>query len=127
MKKLLLLLLVLPFVFGSCSSDDDEDNSIKDQIVGTWKLTHLDSGSGYIEVPSSMTQTYATFNQNGTYSGRGYLGNGTGTYNVSGKTIKCYVEGELYLTYEVLNVSSTIAELKMTDGDTTIKIKCSKQ
>lgn len=27
MKKLLLLLLVLPFIFGSCSSDSDEDNS----------------------------------------------------------------------------------------------------
>lgn len=127
MKKLLLFLLVLPFVFASCSSDDDEDDSIKELIVGTWKLTHLDSGSGYMEVPSTMTQTYATFNKNGTYSGRGYFGNGTGTYNISGKIIKCYVEDELYLTYEVLNVSSTIAELKMTDGDTTVKIRCSKQ
>mgnify|MGYP001442252546 FL=1 len=117
----------MPFIFASCSSDEDEDNPIKDQIIGTWKMTHLDSGSGYIEVPSSMTQTYATFNQDGTYSGRGYFGNGTGTYSVSGKTIKCYVEGELYLTYTVINVTSSNAELKMSDGETDINVKCSKQ
>lgn len=126
MKKILFLLFALPLMLVSCGSDDDDDNPIKDQIIGTWEMTHLDSGSGYLEIPSSMKQTYATFNQDGTYSGSGYFGNGKGTYNISGETIKCYVGNELYLTYEVLSVSSSTAELKMINGNTTVKIKCRK-
>jgi len=35
MKKLLLLLVVLPFVFSACSDDDDYSKD----IVGTWSFT----------------------------------------------------------------------------------------
>src|SRR5690554_5369300 len=33
MKKILMILVVLPFIFASCSDDDD---ILKSDIVGTW-------------------------------------------------------------------------------------------
>ena len=38
-----------------------------------------------------------------------------------------YVAGQLYASYEVLSVTATDAELKMTIDDSSIWIKCKKQ
>jgi len=38
MKKLLSLLLVLPLIFVSCSSDDDDDKNINDQRTITYEV-----------------------------------------------------------------------------------------
>ncbi|MCD8264393.1 MAG: hypothetical protein LUD02_09780 [Tannerellaceae bacterium] len=44
MKKVLFaLLLVLPFVFNSCSSDDDEEKSTQSLNKTTWELVEKDS------------------------------------------------------------------------------------
>ena len=61
-----------------------------------WKLQYF-----YIVLEIEMCirdRTYATFNSDGTYNGRGYFGNGSGTYKISGNTIICYIEGEEYLS-----------------------------
>lgn len=128
MKKYLFLLLTMfltSFVFVSCSSDDKDE--IDDAIVGTWKLTEVkmsETGS-YISWP--FKTTYSSFKSDGTYYGSGYFGTGEGTWSKKGKTVNTYVSGQLYASYEVLSVTATDAELKMTMGDSTIWIKCKKQ
>lgn len=66
MKKLLLLLLVLPF-FISCSNDDKEEERftvpVASGIIGTWRVTQVNNGLGYADVPestSTKTKIYST-------------------------------------------------------------------
>ena len=130
MKKYLFILLILvvtSFAFVSCSSDDDDDNQYTSAIVGTWKLTEVrmsETGS-YITWP--FKTTYASFKSDGTYYGSGYFETGSGTWSLKGNTIKTYVDGKLYVSYDILSVTSTEAELKMTADDASLWIKCKKQ
>lgn len=129
MKKHLFLLLtfvVATVAFVSCSNDDD-DNQYNSDIVGTWKITEVkmsQSGS-YIDWP--FKTTYASFKSDGTYYGSGYFGNGSGTWSIKGNTVNTYVGGELYASYEVISVTSTTSELKMSMDGESIWIKCKKE
>ena len=129
MKKhlfLLLTLVVATVAFVSCSNDDD-DNQYNSDIVGTWKITEVktsQSGS-YIDWP--FKTTYASFKSDGTYYGSGYFGNGSGTWSIKGNTLNTYVGGELYASYEIISVTSTTSELKMSMDGESIWIKCKKE
>ena len=129
MKKhlfLLLTLVVATVAFVSCSNDDD-DNQYNSDIVGTWKITEVktsQSGS-YIDWP--FKTTYASFKSDGTYYGSGYFGNGSGTWSIKGNTLNTYVGGELYASYEIITVTSTTSELKMSMDGESIWIKCKKE
>ena len=76
-----------------------------------------------------MRATSATFNSDGTYSGSGYFGNGSGTYTAKGNTITTFVSGQVYIVYTVLSLNGSTAELKMTmpGSDETLWIKCVKR
>ena len=129
MKKqlfLMLTLVVATVAFVSCSKDDD-DNQYNSDIVGTWKITEVktsQSGS-YIDWP--FKTTYASFKSDGTYYGSGYFGNGSGTWSIKGNTVNTYVGGELYASYEIISVTSTTSELKMSMDGESIWIKCKKE
>ena len=133
MQKKLLFFWVALFATLSMSlvscSDDDKDEPTKNEIVGTWKLSQVstDGGTKYIAWPFETTT--ATFNSNGTYSGRGYFGTGTGTWKQKGKVITTYVGGEEYIKYEVLELSTSTCTLKMgmTGSSSYLHIKCIKQ
>jgi len=126
-----LMVAILSVGFASCSSDDDDDdfNYPKESLYGTWKMSEVkmsETGS-YISWP--MKATTATFNSDGTYSGSGYFGNGSGTYTAKGNTITTYVSGKVYIVYTVLSLSGSTAELKMTmpNSDEILWIKCVKK
>ena len=122
----MLTLVVATVAFVSCSNDDD-DNQYNSDIVGTWKITEVktsQSGS-YIDWP--FKTTYATFKSDGTYYGSGYFGNGSGTWSIKGNTVNTYVGGELYASYEIISVTSTTSELKMSMDGESIWIKCKKE
>lgn len=126
-----LMVAVLSVGFASCSSDDDDDdfNYPKESLYGTWKMSEvkMSENDSYISWP--MKTTTATFNSDGTYSGSGYFGNGSGTYTAKGNTITTYVSGQVYIVYNVLSLSGSTAELKMTmpGSDEIIWIKCVKR
>ena len=132
MKKSLLFVLLLTTlmaIMSSCSKDDDPYD-IATQMIGTWDATAVkfegdNSWTDITKYPSMALSI--TFNKNGTYSGEGALGNGDGTYTVSGKTIKTYVDGELYGTYYVNEVSGNYAELTLTMGKSSMGIKATKR
>lgn len=132
MKKIfsLLLLLATMMVFlPSCSKDNDEPDDIKTQMIGTWDATSVKfSDSDWVDITNYPSMALSiTFDKDGSYSGRGALGNGSGTYTVSGRTIKTYVSGELYGTYYVNLISGNKAELKLTMGSTSMDIRATKR
>lgn len=133
MKKVfsLLLLLIATISFlPSCSSDDDEADNIKSQMIGTWDATavRFSGDSDWTDITKYPSLALSiTFNKDGSYSGSGALGNGSGTYTVSGKTIKTFIGGELYGTYYVNTVSGNYAELTLTMGSSNMEIKATRR
>ena len=128
MKKYLFLLLTLvvtSFAFVSCS--DDDDNQYNSAIVGTWKITAVKTSQSGSYIGWPFETTYASFKSDGTYYGSGYFGTGSGTWSIKGNTVNTYVGGELYASYEIISVTSTTSELKMSMGSDAIWIKCKKE
>lgn len=135
MKKVLLSVLLIASIITltSCSKDDEADfNYPMETLYGTWKGTDIKVDGSWIDVTSWLYSKFAfsiTFHSDGTYSGKGYFGNGSGTYTAKGKTIITYVNGKEYLRYEVKSLSNNIAELSMTvDGSgETLEVKVKKK
>lgn len=132
MKKVfsvMLLLATLLVSFTACSDDKNEPDDIKSQIIGTWDATSVKfSDSDWIDITNLPSMSLSiTFNSDGSYYGRGALGNGRGTYTVSGKTIKTYVDGELYGTYYVKSLDGKNAELSLTMGSSSMEIRAVKR
>lgn len=126
-----LTVMILSLGFVSCSSDDDDDdfNFSKESLYGTWRMSEVKMSENGTYISWPMRATSATFNSDGTYSGSGYFGNGSGTYTAKGNTITTYVSGQVYIVYTVLSLSGSTAELKMTmpGSDETLWIKCVKR
>lgn len=131
-----LLTVVLITCLTSCTSDNDNDEFVYpiEKLYGTWRISHykLSENGTYVMWPKQ--ETTATFYSNGTYSGKGYFGNGSGTYIAKGKTITTYVDWKVYLVYDVLSLvsysqSNQIIELKMSKpgADEVLWIKCVKR
>jgi len=130
MKNYLLSILALVIIgLSSCGKDDNNtpDSPYKDSIVGTWELTHFD-GVDVSTMPEVFTRTTTiTFGSEGHYSGQGVLGDGTGTYTLEGSTIKTYIDGELFITYEIKSLANNIVEATMTDSSGSVMIKTKKR
>lgn len=135
MKKFLcmtLLLTAMFLTFSACSSDDDDFDYPMDTLYGSWEGISINVNGGWVNITEYPYTKFAfsiRFNSDGTYSGRGYFGNGSGTYTAKGKTIITYVNGKEYLRYEVRSLSNNIAELSMTvDGSgETLEVKAKKK
>ncbi len=132
MKKLLNILLLCAafgFVFTSCSKDDDSE-TIKEQIIGTWDATEVqfDNDGKWIDITNRPSAAISiTFERDGSYYSKGALGNGNGTYTVNGKTIKTYIDGDLIGTYVIKYISDSNAELSLTMGGETMDIRAKKR
>ena len=134
MKRLFFLIMsimTLCLSTTSCSKDDVPgfDKSI---IIGTWDLTEAYINGQWIDLTSSKYSHYQasiTFKDGGQYTGKGYFGNGDGTYTYDGKIINTYVSGKLYYSYEIASLTQTSCELIMSNeaGDTPLKIKAKKR
>ena len=125
----MLLLATLMVFLPACSDDKDEPDDIKAQIIGTWDATSVKfSDTDWVDISNYPSMALSiTFNKDGSYYGSGALGNGGGTYTVSGKTIKTYIDGELYGTYYVKSLSGKNAELSLTMGTSSMEIRAVKR
>jgi hypothetical protein len=122
-----MLMIVSSISFASCSDDDEPQSPYATTIIGTWKITHF--GSEAYWATWNKSTTTATFNSDGTYSGRGYFGTGSGTYTLKGSHITCYIDGDVYAQYDIISVENGIAILDMyagNDSSTKLTIKCKK-
>lgn len=123
MKKLLsmtLLFAAMFLTFVACSNDDDDFNYPMDTLYGTWEGISINidgSWTDITEYPFTKFAFSVKFNSDGTYIGKGYFGNGAGTYTAKGNTIITYVNGKEYLRYDIKSLTNNVAELSMTvDG-----------
>lgn len=135
MKKILVIMLAMLtmcFSFSSCSSDDDDKFDYPmETLCGTWNLTDVQLSSGkWVDVTGWQYSEYRasiTFYSDGTYYGKGALGNGRGTYKSSGNTIVTYVGGEEYIRYTIKSVNNNEMEGTMYDDSGSINFKAKKQ
>ena len=116
---------------ASCSNSDEDEFKLTGpyatKIIGTWEITHY--GDGKVWIPWTNKTTTATFNSDGRYSGRGYFGTGTGTFELSNSHITCYIEGEVFMQYDIVSVEGDVAILTMYPKSSSDKltIKSEKQ
>ncbi|MBJ2160481.1 MAG: hypothetical protein JFR39_00060 [Muribaculaceae bacterium] len=132
MKKVfsLMLLLATMLTFTACSSDDEPENSVtKDQLIGLWDATavQFNNDGKWVDITNRPDLALSiSFYEDGSYYGEGALGDGEGTYTLSGNTIKTYIDGELYGTYVVKSLVGDNAELTLTMDHETIGIRARK-
>lgn len=131
MKKvfsLMLLLATLVIALPSCSDDKDEPNDLKEQIIGTWDATAVLAYGEWIDITNRPNLAMsATFRKNGTYYGEGALGDGGGTYKISGNTVTTYIDNELFATYTVKTISGNKAEVTMSMGTSKLELRLKKR
>lgn len=112
----------------------DEQESFKfdiENLYGTWQGIAIQSNGEWIDItqpPHTNLAFSVVFYENGTYSGSGYFGNGSGTYKAEGDMIYTYIDGEELYRYKVHSISNGIAEVSMgVAGDNiTLEIKLQK-
>lgn len=120
MKKFLsmtLLFTAMFLTFSSCSKDDDDFDYPMDTLYGTWESISINIDGSWTDITEYPFTKFAfsiKFNSDGTYTGKGYFGNGSGTYTTKGKTIITYVDGKEYLRYDIKSLTNNVAELSMT-------------
>lgn len=127
----MFLLAMLSLCLTSCSKDDEDDFAYPmEQLYGKWKATELKIDGSWYDVtryPYTRFGMNITFYEDGTFYGSGYLGNGSGTYKVSGKTITTYVSGKEYAVYTINSLSGNKADLILRMGSETLQMKVEKQ
>jgi len=134
MKKLTIMMLLAAFFtlcVTSCSKDDDDSFAYPmEQLYGKWKAVEIKVDGRWYDVtkyPYTRFGMDITFYENGKFHGSGYLGNGSGTYTVSGKTITTYVSGKEYAVYTVNSLNGNEADLTLRMGGETLQMKAKKQ
>lgn len=134
MKKLTFMMLLAAFFtlcITSCSKDDDASFAYPmEQLYGKWKAVEIKVDGKLYDVtkyPYTRFGMDITFYEGGKFYGSGYLGNGSGTYTVSGKTITTYVSGKEYAVYTVNSLSGNEADLTLRMGSETLQMKAKKQ
>ena len=130
MKKLTFMMLLAAFFtlcVTSCSKDDDDSFAYPmEQLYGKWKAVEIKVDGKLYDVtkyPYTRFGMDITFYDNGKFYGSGYLGNGSGTYTVSGKTITTYVSGKEYAVYTVNSLNGNEADLTLRMGSETLQMK----
>lgn len=118
--SLLAISMIVAISLQSCSKDEVS----KKDVIGTWKLSEVSTDDGKTFTKWPFVTTIATFKENGTYIGKGYFGNGEGTWNLEGNTLKTYVDDKEYIKYEVIELSGSTATLKISVKNSSIQVKC---
>lgn len=129
-RQFLPILTMVLFVgfLASCSKKNDDVkpkfNYDLNILYGRWHVTHIktEPTENYISVVGSIQEaifppTYITFSSDGTFSGAGAFGYGSGKYKAEGNTITTTVDGQPYNTYQVLSLSGSNAEIQIKGSD----------
>lgn len=119
MKNVIFTMLLCAVTFFTSCSKDEDDLISKNNIVGTWEARQIKVDGDWIAIPSNSKYSMSvTFYEDGRYYGESdFFGTGYGTYNISGNSIKTYVDGEYMYTYQVNNITDSMAEVTMIDED----------
>lgn len=129
----ILMAVICAVTFMGCEKDEQESFKFDiENLYGTWQGIAIQSNGEWIDItqpPHTNLAFSVVFYENGTYSGSGYFGNGSGTYKAEGDMIYTYIDGEELYRYKVHSISNGIAEVSMgVAGDNiTLEIKLQKK
>ena len=127
----MLLAAFFTLCVTSCSKDDDDSFAYPmEELYGKWKAIEIEVNGKWYDVtkyPYTRFGMDITFYESGIFYGSGYFGNGSGTYEVSGKTITTYVSWKEYAVYIVNSLNSNEADLTLRMGSETLQMKAQKQ
>ena len=127
----MLMVAIMSIALISCSKDDEDSFDYPmEQLYGRWKATTIKVDNKWYDVttyPYTRFGMSITFYENGKFYGTGYLGTGSGTYKVKGKTITTYLDNKEYIKYTVQSLSSSEAHLIMSMGNESLEIMAKKQ
>ena len=121
MKKIIIFLslcFIACVAVCSCQKGDTWDFNYPKEVLcgGTWQGSEYYLDGKWIDITTPAfkdLQFTIKFNTDGTYYGTGYFGNGSGTYDAHGNTIRTYVNGDLFYTYTVQSMEGNVAEITM--------------
>lgn len=121
-----LMLLFAVTIFSSCEKENDE--TMLNQILGTWEATQCKSDGDWITIPSysNLNISISFYNDGRYYGDSDIFGSGWGTYTLSGKTIKTYINNKLLYTYYIKSITSSSAEVTMFSGSSSIEFRLKK-
>lgn len=125
--------VICAVTFTGCEKDEQESFKFDiENLYGTWQGIAIQSNGEWIDItqpPHTNLAFSVVFYENGTYSGSGYFGNGSGTYKAEGDMIYTYIDGEELYRYKVHSISNGIAEVSMgiAGDNTTLEIKLQKK
>lgn len=115
MRKLVVLLLVVP-LFWSCGDDDNVKTSpYASKIVGKWIVTDLapSSSSSWMNIERSGDDyMWAEFLYGGVYRSKDIEKNYAGTWTIDGNIVTVKV-GNITIYYTIESLSEGVAVLKM--------------
>lgn len=116
--RLMLLCLLTSIAVCSCQKGSYWDFKYPKNVLckGTWWSSECFLDGEWIDISRPQfidVQFSIKFYTDGTYYGTGAFGNGKGTYDAHGNTIRTYVNGRLYFTYTVHSLNNDVAEITM--------------
>lgn len=145
MKLFTVVSLLCAVLFTGCKKEDADYNAAS--IEGTWNVSEVYLNGKWSDISTLvdtkiMTPASFTFDGTSVYSFNGHFGDQTGSYDVSGNTVKTYVpkldkdgnvvseKGEIqyeqYIKFTVINLTDSDFEFNMTTTKGFYHIKCKK-
>ena len=124
MKKILFALAIMPLLIVACSSDDDNSTKVDfkhniELLYGEWRATEVEIMEGLPvidlttpEMEKEIPATYVTFEKNGSFTSKGILGEGKGTYTTKGEEITASI-GEEKLIFDMPSLTATTAKIQL--------------
>ena len=130
MKKLLFTLAILPLLaFVSCSSNDDDTPTIPKEsfdhdielLYGQWRATSVEGvADEAIDLTNPLIEamipaTYITFGEDRSFASEGIIGNHTGVYTTSKKTIVAATgkDNENKITFDIPMLTAETARVEI--------------
>lgn len=127
MKKLVFLFtLVATMALCPACSDNEPDNSLASDMIGSWRCTMLRTSEDEPWHSWNLEDTYLTFNADHTFVSVGYFGNGKGSWSKSGNILSCNADNGSSLRLRVLESSSSNMTMRATSLFGTIYITTEK-
>lgn len=119
------MLVALP----SCSDDEGETNMVvEENIIGTWAASDVAVDGSWVDPEDKPDYAFtATFGEDGTYVGTGYVGAFSGTYLVKKNVVTVYRDGAAALTYDIRGMVVSTAEVTITEGSKVVNARIKKQ
>ena len=90
-------------------------------LYGEWQVTGVELSGIELDVTSIIDPTFITFEENGVFSSKGILGEGTGRYAVKGSDVSTMIDGKI-MSFEMESLIAETAKIEIDASNLDIDI-----